>query len=95
MISHGVEISIAGGGADEKDGLVLTDRGELYVSYPLSLFSHFLHTTIAGREHSTMEESFGLWIEEGKFVLYLVSRATCKVGLSCGGTFLSSVQAAP
>jgi len=75
--------------------LVLTDRGGLYVSYALSLFSHFLHTTIAAREHSTMEESFGLWIEEGKFALYLVSRATREVGLSCGGIFLSSMQADP
>ena len=29
----------------------------------------------------------GLWIEEGNFALYLVSRTTCKVGLSCGGIF--------
>jgi len=34
----------------------------------------------------------GLWIEEGKFVLYLVSRTTCKVVLSCGGIFLSFVR---
>jgi len=65
----------------------LDKQGGLYVSYSFSLLSHFLHTTIAAREHSTMEESFGLWIEEGNFILYLVSRATCKVGLSCGGLF--------
>jgi len=28
MISHGVEISIAGGGADEKDGLVFAVKGD-------------------------------------------------------------------
>ena len=34
----------------------------------------------------------GLRIEEGKFVLCLVSRTTCKVGLSCAGIFLSFVR---
>jgi len=29
----------------------------------------------------------GLWIEEGNFALYLVSRTTCKVGHSCAGIF--------
>ena len=30
MISHGVEISIAGGGADEKDGEMKGSEGSLY-----------------------------------------------------------------
>jgi len=38
-----------------------------------------------GTQHD--RRTVGQWIEEGKYVLYLVSRTACKVGLSCGGIF--------
>jgi len=64
-----------------RDGccLVLADRG-LYVSYHLS----------TGTQHN--RGAVGLWIEEGNFVLYLVSRTTCGIGLSLGRIFFSSVR---
>jgi len=43
-----------------------------------------------GTQHN--RGTVGLWIAEGNFVLYLVSRTTCKVGLSCRGNFLSLVR---
>jgi len=47
---------------------------------------------IVRKEHSTTEEPFWLWFEEGNSGLYLVIRTTCRVGLSCRGVFLSFVR---
>jgi len=35
-----------------------------------------------GTQHNS--GTVGLWFKEGKFVLYLISQTTCKVGLCCG-----------
>ena len=43
--------------------------------------------TIVRKETQHNRGAVGLWFEEGNLGLYLVSRTTCKVGLSCSGIF--------
>jgi len=51
--------------------------------------SHHVDRENEGTQHN--RGTVGLWIEEGNFLLYLVTWTICKVGLSCGGIFLSFV----